>query len=122
MWVLMMAALGNSPSNSCLAQAEGVVEARDIEYVYGMEESFNTNIQNLIVKWEGKGGEGGGVEGGEGGSNIGRRRSSEFIQKLQIFEHSHKTNDPRNMSFSTTRESFSIAHSIDRMRGRALLA
>ena len=89
-----------------------------------MEESFNTNIQNLIVKWEGKGGEGGGVEGGEGGSNIGRRRSSEFIQKLQIFEHSHKTNDPRNMSFSTASESFnlSIAHSTDRMRGSALLA
>ena len=64
------------------------------------------------------------MEGGEGGSNIGRRRSSEFIQKLQIFEHSHKTNDPRNMSFSTASESFnlSIAHSTDRMRGSALLA
>ena len=70
-------------SSSSLTQAKGVVEVRDFEYVYGVEENFNTNIQNLIVKWEEKGGEGGGVEGGEGGSNIGRRRSSDFVFHLQ---------------------------------------
>ena len=71
-----------------------------------MKEIFNTNIQNLIVKWEEKGGEGGGVEGGEGGSNIGRRRSSDFIQKLNIFEQNQKTDDPRKISFSTASESY----------------
>ena len=90
-------------SSSSLTQAKGVVEVRDFEYVYGVEENFNTNIQKLIVKWEEKGGEGGGVEGG---SNIGRRRSSDFIQKLNIFEQNQKTDDPRKISFLTTIESY----------------
>ena len=94
---------------------------RDFEYVYGVKESFNTNIQNLIVKWEGKGGEGGGVEGGEGGGNIRRRRSSEFIQKLNLFEENQKTIHPRKISFLTASESYILTHSTDRMRGSALL-
>ena len=122
-------------SSSSLARAKGVVEVKDIEYeyVYGKKESFNTNIQNLIVKWEERGGEGGGVEGGEGGSTIGRRRSSEFLQKLNSFEQNQKIENPNPniISFSNINwthsnnivsDSESISYSTHRMRGGSLLA
>ena len=67
-------------------------------YMYNKEE-FNTNIHGLIVKWEEIGGEGGSVEGGEGGSLITRRKSSEFRRKLSVFEPGQKTENPDVISF-----------------------
>ena len=58
------------------------------------EDSFTNDVTSLIEKWEGKGGEGGRVEEGEGGGQLERRKSSEFILKLNIFENVHEANIP----------------------------
>ena len=92
-----------------------------------------SNIHNLIVKWEGMGGEVSSEEGGGGGSQIGRRRSTEFSSKLNIFEY-QKVDNPiqdKHTSFSSvyisklisqTSESYSLnARQSHRMRGSLLL-
>ena len=53
-----------------------------------------------MQKLEEIGGEGGSVEGGEGGSIVNRRKSSEFQWKLAVFEHKQKTENPKAASFS----------------------
>ena len=66
---------------------------------HNQKEAFDTNIHDLIVKWEEIGGEGGSVEGGEGGSIVSRRKSSEFQRKLAVFEQSQKTDNPDAVTF-----------------------
>ena len=41
-------------------------EDRNIVYMYGEKEEFNTNINGLILKWEELGGDGSSKEEGEG--------------------------------------------------------
>ena len=71
-------------------------------YVYGQKEAFNTNIHGSIVQWEELGGEGGSMEGGEGGSLISRRKSSEFLRKLSLFEPRNETEYPQSIQTSNS--------------------
>ena len=56
--------------------------------------SFTNDVTSLIEKWEGKGGEGGRVEEEEGGGRLERRKSSEFVLKLNIFENVQEAKIP----------------------------
>ena len=94
---------------------------------------FNTDIFGLIVKWEGIGGEGSSEEGGGGGvSHIGRRKSTDFISKLSVFEYQKaevpiSVENSAHSSFSSlthnnvVSESKSISKQSHRMRGSLLL-
>ena len=70
-----------SVETACKAHPEGG------EIYTECEDSFTNNVTSLIEKWEGKGGEGGRVEEEEGGGRLERRKSSEFVLKLNIFEN-----------------------------------
>ena len=70
--------------------------SRDIPSLAHTEggEEFNTNVSNLIEKWEVAGGGGSKLEVEEGGSNIARRTSSEFRARQAIFEECQEVKDP----------------------------
>ena len=62
-------------------------------------EEFNTNVSNLIEKWEVAGGGGSKLEVEEGGSSITRRTSSEFLARQAIFEGCQEGKYPDLSSF-----------------------
>jgi hypothetical protein len=67
-------------SNLGLAHPEGWERCKIIE------EEFNTNVLDLIEKWEEAGGGGSKLEVEEGGRNIDRRTSAEFKSRQAIIE------------------------------------
>ena len=101
--------------------------------MYGKKEEFKTNIHGLIVKGEELGGEGSRKEGGGGGSVLSRRKSSDFIHKLSLFENIQEAEDPRSVqtssfTFSNLTHSNSVSENKSntlqshRIRGGTLLA
>ena len=87
-------------SNPGLAHPEGGERCKIIE------EEFNTNVSDLIEKWEEAGGGGSKLEVEEGGRNIARRTSAEFRSRQAIFETCQEAEYPV-ISCSKTLEKYS---------------
>ena len=89
-----------SKNNPSLAHTDGGEGSRDM-----IEGEFNTNVSDLIEKWDEAGGGVSKLEVEEGGRNFARRTSSEFQARQAIFKKCQEAEDPNLSSFNFSKYS-----------------